>query len=522
MTCVRGSAHKSHTTVDPTERSPPDVDDDAVDLSTAPPPSVVVDDDSASTAAVAAEERKVRKVVKKVIVKKVVPKGTFAARKAAAEAEAVVAVAGASSSSSETGEGGETPTGNPPTSDQGSLVGNGQKLEESDGEKPAIDCNAVPVEEESAVVVGEGATFAKPATEEGEVVGEELVVDKGIVEVETEEEEEEEEAGMSERQKRMTMEVFVGGLHRDAKEEDVREAFGKAGDITDVRMIMSPIAGKNKGYCFVRFRNAAQARKAISEFGNVKICGKRCRAAVPVGNDRIFLGNINKKWKKEDIIKLLKKIGIENIDSVTLKPDSNNPVYNRGFAYLELETSRDTWMAYRKLSRKNAFGDGLNINVAWAESLYDRQEKDMQVKSIFVDGIPTSWDHAELKEIFKKHGKIESVVLSRDMQSAKRKDFAFINYITHEAATSCLESFDKEEFTANGSKVNIKVSLARPVQQSKQIKEDHNIINGKSKMKTSQTSYYGLAGIPISSQVRQASSHKLTQSYGSRHAKKSD
>ncbi|KAF0935129.1 hypothetical protein E2562_030416 [Oryza meyeriana var. granulata] len=80
-----------------------------------------------------------------------------------------------------------------------------------------------------------------------------------------------EEVGMSERQKRMTMEVFVGGLHRDAKEEDVRAVFGKAGEITEVRMIMNPLARKNKGYCFVRYREAAQTKRAIAEFHNVKV-----------------------------------------------------------------------------------------------------------------------------------------------------------------------------------------------------------------------------------------------------------
>uniref|UniRef100_A0A0E0LHU2 RRM domain-containing protein n=1 Tax=Oryza punctata TaxID=4537 RepID=A0A0E0LHU2_ORYPU len=431
--------------------------------STASPP--VVDDAAARSSALAlAAARKVRKVVKTVIVKKIVPKGTFAARKAAAVAAAVAAAAAvAGVASSETG--GETPTDDP-ASDQDGGVGNDRNLDESVGEKPPTNCNAVAVLEEP--VCEEVMVVEKPAEPTSDCgvdgcVGE-GVVSKGV---------EMEEARMSERQKRMTMEVFVGGLHRDAKEDDVRAVFAKAGEITEVRMIMNPLAGKNKGYCFVRYRDAVQAKKAITEFSNVKICGKLCRAAAPVGNDRIFLGNINKKWKKQDVIKLLKKMGIENIDSVTLMSDSNNPVYNRGFAFLELETSRDARMAYKKLSQKNAFGKGLNIRVAWAEPLNDPDEKDMQVKSIFVDGIPTSWDHAELKEIFKKHGKIESVVLSRDMPSAKRKDFAFINYITHEAAISCLESFDKEEFSENDSKVNIKVSLAKPAQQSKQIKEDH-------------------------------------------------
>jgi RNA recognition motif-containing protein len=84
--------------------------------------------------------------------------------------------------------------------------------------------------------------------------------------------EERDEVGMSERQRRRMTEVFVGGLNRDAKEENVRGALAEAGEITEVRMIMDGTTKKNKGYCFVRYHEAAQARKAIAEFGNVKVC----------------------------------------------------------------------------------------------------------------------------------------------------------------------------------------------------------------------------------------------------------
>jgi hypothetical protein len=81
-------------------------------------------------------------------------------------------------------------------------------------------------------------------------------------------------------------------------------------------------------------------------------------------------------------MKLLLKIGVENIDVVTLLADSNNPGYNRGFAFLELETYKDAQIAYKKLSRKDVFGKGLNITVAWAEPLNGRDEKQMQKVSL--------------------------------------------------------------------------------------------------------------------------------------------
>ena len=51
-------------------------------------------------------------------------------------------------------------------------------------------------------------------------------------------------------------------------------------------------------------------------------------------------------------MKLLHKSGVENIDTVTLMADCDNPGYNCGYAFLELETEREAWMAYIKLSRK--------------------------------------------------------------------------------------------------------------------------------------------------------------------------
>lgn len=68
-------------------------------------------------------------------------------------------------------------------------------------------------------------------------------------------------------------------------------------------------------------------------------------------------------------MKLLQKIRVQNIDVVTLMADFNNPGCNRGFAFLELETFRDAQIAYKKLSRKDVFGKGINIRVAWAEVL---------------------------------------------------------------------------------------------------------------------------------------------------------
>lgn len=73
-------------------------------------------------------------------------------------------------------------------------------------------------------------------------------------------------------QKRMR-EVFVGGLCREATEVDVWSALSAAGEITQVRMIRdrTHCSRNNVGYCFVAYRDAAMASKAVAEFANVKV-----------------------------------------------------------------------------------------------------------------------------------------------------------------------------------------------------------------------------------------------------------
>ncbi|KAL6647604.1 hypothetical protein ACP70R_015041 [Stipagrostis hirtigluma subsp. patula] len=443
--------------------------------SAAPPPSAGENSSAATSTDAAvrpAATRKVRRVIRRIVTRKV-PKGTIAARKAAALAAA-----------------GSLPLPGGLAADQSPIAQNAAAAEAGDkeqnarepaGEKPGDACNAVTVCE---------ALLGKETMGEGSLSGE-LTADCDALEVEklVEKGLEIEEVETTVRRRRMETEVFVGGLNRDAKKEDVRAVLAKAGEISQVRMIMDAKTKKNKGFCFVRYREPTQAKKAIAQFRNVKICGKLCRVAALDGNDRIFLGNIDKKWKKEDIMKLLQEIGIENINVVTLKADYNNPGLNRGFAFLELETNRDAQIAYKKLSRKDVFGKGLNIRVAWAESSTNPDEKEMQkVKSIFVEGTPNSWGKAKMTEIFKKYGTIERVVLSRDLPSAKRNDFAFIHYTTREAAILCYESFGQEELSDNGSKVNIKVSLAKPVRKDSQHKEDHKFsISEEDKTKIAQS-----------------------------------
>jgi hypothetical protein len=78
-------------------------------------------------------------------------------------------------------------------------------------------------------------------------------------------EEEEHQEVVKERRKRKEFEVFVGGLDKDASEEDLRKVFSEVGEVTEVRLMMNPQTKKNKGFAFLRFKNVEQAKRAVTE-----------------------------------------------------------------------------------------------------------------------------------------------------------------------------------------------------------------------------------------------------------------
>lgn len=97
--------------------------------------------------------------------------------------------------------------------------------------------------------------------------------DEPLEEVETLDEERKQLSTMAkERKSRRENEIFVGGLDRDATEEDLKKVFDKIGEIVEVRLHKYAATNKNKGFAFVKFSCKEQAKKALSEMKTPVVC----------------------------------------------------------------------------------------------------------------------------------------------------------------------------------------------------------------------------------------------------------
>ncbi|KAK1273590.1 Polyadenylate-binding protein RBP47B [Acorus gramineus] len=350
-------------------------------------------------------------------------------------------------------------------------------MEEDSVENPEAKAEDTRVEDEAGV---EG----EAKLQEDEVVVPEAAAEEELMEVREEEDTEggggvmeEEQMQMSaianERKKKKELEIFVGGLERNAMEEDVKKAFEKVGDVVEVRLHKDLATNKNKGFAFVKFANKEQVDKALVELKNPIICGKRCGIARSEDNDTLFLGNICNTWTKDAIKRKLKDYGVDSVESITLVEDSQNEGLSRGFAFLEFSCHAEAMLAYKRLQKPDAvFGHPQRtVKVAFAEPLREPDAEVMsQVKSVFIDGLPPYWDEDRVKEQFKNFGEIERVVLARNMATAKRKDFGFVNFTTHEDALAFIEAVNNTELGDGKMKMKARARLANPLPKTQAVK----------------------------------------------------
>ncbi|XXG75714.1 hypothetical protein AAC387_Pa08g0227 [Persea americana] len=346
------------------------------------------------------------------------------------------------------------------------VVENEDGQEGDDGEEEGVEENVG--EEEDGDIVDEEM---EADGEEGEECAEDAQEREDIVE------EEEHHEVVKERRKRKEFEVFVGGLDKDVSEEDLKKVFNAIGEITEVRLMMNLQTKKNKGFAFLRFATVEQAKRAVSELKNPVINGKQCGVAPSQDNDTLFVGNICKTWTKEALKEKLKHYGVENVEDLTLVEDTSNEGMNRGFAFLEFSSRTDAMNAYKRLTKRDVvFGVDRPAKVSFADSFIEPDDEIMaQVKTVFVDGLPASWDEDRVKEHLKKFGLIEKIELARNMPSAKRKDFGFVTFDAHDAAVACAEGINNQDLGEGDHKVKVRARLSRPHQKGRvrrDIRED--------------------------------------------------
>nr|XP_026266469.1 heterogeneous nuclear ribonucleoprotein Q [Urocitellus parryii] len=179
-------------------------------------------------------------------------------------------------------------------------------------------------------------------------------------------------------------EIFVGKIPRDLFEDELVPLFEKAGPIWDLRLMMDPLTGLNRGYAFVTFCTKEAAQEAVKLYNNHEIrSGKHIGVCISVANNRLFVGSIPKMSGK---VKVWGNVG----------------------------------------------------TVEWADPIEDPDPEVMaKVKVLFVRNLANTVTEEILEKAFSQFGKLERV--------KKLKDYAFIHFDERDGAVKAMEEMNGKD-----------------------------------------------------------------------------
>ncbi len=71
------------------------------------------------------------------------------------------------------------------------------------------------------------------------------------------------------------MNIFVGNLAPEVKEEELKTLFSQHGRVSSVKIIRDMFSQKSKGFGFIEMPGKAEAQKALTELNTFELKGKK-------------------------------------------------------------------------------------------------------------------------------------------------------------------------------------------------------------------------------------------------------
>uniref|UniRef100_A0AAG5CWM4 RRM domain-containing protein n=1 Tax=Anopheles atroparvus TaxID=41427 RepID=A0AAG5CWM4_ANOAO len=255
-------------------------------------------------------------------------------------------------------------------------------------------------------------------------------------------------------------EVFCGKIPKDMYEDELIPLFEKCGKIWDLRLMMDPMTGTNRGYAFVTFTSRDSASNAVRELNDYEIRnGKKIGVTISFNNHRLFVGNIPKNRDRDELLEEFAKHA-PGLVEVIIYSSPDDKKKNRGFCFLEYESHKAASLAKRRLGTGRIKVWNCDIIVDWADPQEEPDEQTMsKVKVLYVRNLTQDTSEEKLKESFEQFGRVERV--------KKIKDYAFVHFEDRDNAVKAMKDLDGKEI--GGS--NIEVSLAKPPSDKKKKEE---------------------------------------------------
>lgn len=73
------------------------------------------------------------------------------------------------------------------------------------------------------------------------------------------------------------MQLYVGSLHFNLTESDIKQVFEPFGELEFVDLHRDPMTGRSKGYAFVQYKRGEDAKMALDQMEGFELAGRQLR-----------------------------------------------------------------------------------------------------------------------------------------------------------------------------------------------------------------------------------------------------
>lgn len=250
--------------------------------------------------------------------------------------------------------------------------------------------------------------------------------------------------------------LYVGELDPSVTEAMLFEIFNMVGPVASIRVCRDAVTRRSLGYAYVNYLNSADGERALEHLNYSLIKNRPCRimwsqrdpALRKTGQGNIFIKNLDDKIDNKALHDTFAAFG--NILSCKVATDENGN--SRGFAFVHYETGEAAEAAIKSVN-----GMLLNDKKVYVGHHVSKKERQSKVEeqrakftNVFIKNLDPEIDQAGLEDLFKPFGEIVSAALGKD-DEGKGKGFAFVNYVSHEAAKAAVDELNDKDI--NGRKL---------------------------------------------------------------------
>ena len=167
--------------------------------------------------------------------------------------------------------------------------------------------------------------------------------------------------------------LFIGGLPREIGTEELREMFGKFGDMSDC-VVPTDDNGANRGFGFVTYSDKSEADAAVAELDGHKINGRRIGVRDADSDDKkgkkgkrkdpegakLYIGNLPFKATEEQLKEVFK--GVATITGLNIITD--NAGKPKGFAFAFVKEKDKAEEIVKSVNGSELLGRKIRVDVA--------------------------------------------------------------------------------------------------------------------------------------------------------------